>query len=461
MKMKNHRALLSVLLAAVLAFPGYVPAAEKTVGNTLVLQMKSGPTVQGELLAVKGDRLILFDMNSLTGLEIGIGDVSKIRIVKPSKFGSGVGLGILIGGASGALLGLVSGNDTSGFLRFSAGQKAAMGALGLGILGIPVGGIAGALSGIDESIDIAGLPAASQAIILGKLKAYARTAGEFSKTLEVRPAPVVREEARPAEPAAPRKRGRFHLSVIPGYFRSPSAGQIGDLMRGIGFNSAVTYSGGWFGSGSSTTAYPLTTKDTMLFIKDVRLEYSLSRAFALGVSYSPLGRHTVTGRHVILGKDYRYYYPPETYLVGSGEGKTIFLTASLFPVPDAFLKKLTFKLSAGIGYADVRLDYTGSQFAYAYEDPAWPADRKSASRKGLGGLLAAELIYFFNPHWSLGLNGDFKYVPVVIGGFAIDCPYLCYEVASAVRLESLRIDIPAKTSNFGGWGIGLNFGYHF
>ncbi len=457
MKEKSLRVLLGLLLAAILAFPGNVPAAEKTRGNTLVLRMKSGETVQGELLAVKEDRLILFDASSLTGLEIVLGDVADIRIVKPSKFGSGVGTGFLIGAAGGALLGLLSGSD-SGFLGMSAGTKAFAGGLALGILGAPIGGVIGAVSGIDQWIDVDALPAASHRAVLERLRIYSRTAGEFSGKLEVRPSPVVvPETVRPAEPSAPRKRGRFHLSFTPAYFRSSYVGQAKDLMEKLGFKSS--WSSSFLGGGST---YPRVEKSTALLIKDVRIEYSVSRLFALGVAYSPLGHHTVLGRHIILDKESQRYNAAETYLTASGSGNVFFLTASLFPIPDAFLKKYTLKLTAGIGYAIVGIDYNGSMYGYDFDDESRRlSDKKSISKKGLGGLLAAELIYFSSPNWSLGLSADYKYVPAAIGGFEIDCPYTYYEYGSDPSRESVRVNVPAKTWNLGGWGVGLHVGYHF
>jgi len=466
MKAKNNRVLMSVLLAAVLAFPGNVSAAEKKKGNTVVLEMKGGETVQGELLAVREDRLVLFDMDALAGRDVPLGDVSRIRIVKPSKFGQGVGTAFLIGAVSGVCLGLASGT-TQGLSggTISAGTKAVAGAFGFGILGIPIGGVVGAVSGIDQWIDVAALPAASHRAVLERLRIYARTAGEFSGKLEVRPSPVVVPETvrsavptvSSAEPAAPRKLGRFHLSLTPAYFRSSYVGQAQDLMEEIGFKSA--WSSSFLGGGST---YPRVEKSAALLIKDFRIEYSVSRLFALGAAYCPLGHHTVTGRHIILDKESQKYYKTDTNLAASGSGNAFFLTASLFPIPDAFLKKFTFKVTAGIGFANVGIDYNGNMYGSDfYGESPRPSEKNSTSKKSPAGLLAAELIYFSSPNWSLGLSADYKYVSAAAGEFAIDCPYTYYEYGSDPSRESLLVNVPDKTWNFGGWGIGLHVGYHF
>lgn len=471
------------LLIAVLLLSGIAPAAEKKSGNTLALTLKNGQTIKGELLTVKGDRLILLDANSLAGAEIRIGDVARVRVMKKSHWLPGLGLGLLIGGASGAVLGLLSGDDQSGFLPFSAGQKAAGGALGLGLLGAPVGGIIGAITGIDETMDVGALPASQIDQVLNKLKQRARVAGEIPATLKVLPSPIAQEGAEPAEkekkPALPEKAveepsrpiksetySRFHLSLVPGYFRSSGPNQLGDLMRDVGFAGVETYSG-WFGSG--TTEYPHTIKNPAFYVKDVKIEYSLSRKFALGLAYCPLGEHTVSGRHLISGKDYRPDYFPETYLIGSYSGRVFFLTASYFPIPDAFLKKFSVKLTAGFGYGKMRMDYYGSEYEYEFQDlvanPYSQTNKKSFSKNGVGALVSAEAIHFFNPHWSLGINADYKYVPVHSGGFALDCPYSYYDASPAsggsMRYDVLRVDIPSRNYNFGGLGIGVHFGFHF
>jgi len=467
------------LLIAVLLLSGIAPAAERKSGNTLALTLKNGQTIKGELLTVKGDRLILLDANSLAGAEIWIGDVARIRVMKKSRLRPGLGLGLLIGGASGAVLGLLSGDN----FPLSAGQMALGGALGFGLLGAPVGGIIGAIAGIDETMDVGTLTASQIDQVLNKLKQCARAGGEIPATLKVLPSPIAQEGAKPAEketkPALPEKAveepsqpiksepySRFHLSLVPGYFRSSGLNQLGDLMRDVGFAGVETYSS-WIGS--STTKYPNTINTSDFYVKDVKIEYSLSRKFALGLAYCPLGEHAVSGCHRISGKDFRPDDFPLTYLIGSHSGHVFFLTASYFPIPDAFLKKFSVKLTAGFGYGKMRMDYYGSEDEYGYQDlvssPYFQTNKKSFSKNGVGALVSAEAIHFFNPHWSLGINVDYKYVPVHIGGFALDCPYSYYDASpdsgGSMRYDALHVDIPSRNYNLGGLGVGVNFGFHF
>ncbi len=63
-----------------------------------------------------------------------------------SRWLLGLGLGVAVGGATGALVGYASGDDESGFLQFSAGDKAVMLGVALGAVGGVVGLVTGALS---------------------------------------------------------------------------------------------------------------------------------------------------------------------------------------------------------------------------------------------------------------------------------------------------------------------------
>jgi hypothetical protein len=145
-------------------------AKEKRNGALILVQKKDGQRIKAELLAVKDTSLILMDSWNLSGITEDIHEIRTIQILKKSKFFEGLGYGLLIGGGSGALLGLLSGNDQGGFFRFSAGEKALMGGIGFAILGAPIGGVLGAIAGIDETISLEGRSPEEIKLILNKLK---------------------------------------------------------------------------------------------------------------------------------------------------------------------------------------------------------------------------------------------------------------------------------------------------
>lgn len=81
-------------------------------------------------------------------------DLSTVLIEGKSKIGSGILTGALGGLVIGAIIGLASGDDTQGWIRFSAGQKAVMAGAALGVSGTVVGLILGLLSSSSDEMII-------------------------------------------------------------------------------------------------------------------------------------------------------------------------------------------------------------------------------------------------------------------------------------------------------------------
>ena len=121
------------------------------------------PNIRGELIAIKENSLILLERDSGADVSIDIADIKAIRIVRKSK----ALIGLLVGGAFGALLGRVT--YTGGFIGspgFSAGIGAAFGAL--------LGTLTGASEGTDEKIQIEGKSNSEIKEVLEKLRKKAR-----------------------------------------------------------------------------------------------------------------------------------------------------------------------------------------------------------------------------------------------------------------------------------------------
>jgi hypothetical protein len=168
------KSALAGFLITVLLLPGIELASEKKTGNVLVLKMKDGQVGKGELLAVKGDRLILMDPDTLTDANIGIGDIARIKVVKKSKFLLGLGIGWLPGAAIGAAIGHSKGDDKPGWFSFTAETKAFADGLVGGLLGALFGGAIGAALSADESIDTGSLSPQEWDKVLNRLKDFAR-----------------------------------------------------------------------------------------------------------------------------------------------------------------------------------------------------------------------------------------------------------------------------------------------
>jgi len=143
---------------------------KKRHGAVLIIQKKDGQRIEGELITVKPNSLLLL---SITGrdVSVGIADIKVIRIVKKSKFGKGAAIGGLVGAAGGvaSLAALMAAlEDSTGFEWYII-----FGAVGASICAV-VGGLIGALFGIDKTIQIEGMSEREISDAMNKLRKKAR-----------------------------------------------------------------------------------------------------------------------------------------------------------------------------------------------------------------------------------------------------------------------------------------------
>jgi hypothetical protein len=157
MNKKNHRrngilrsAFLAILSLALL--PPVLSAKERRGAHVLVTKY-DGTMIQGELLAVRAERLIIMEESISIGVTSNLMDVQSVQVVKKPKIGTGIGLGLLVGAAAGVAVGILAAadNESSTFSLdhggryslslFSRGQWIKGGVLSLGTIGAVLGGI--------------------------------------------------------------------------------------------------------------------------------------------------------------------------------------------------------------------------------------------------------------------------------------------------------------------------------
>jgi hypothetical protein len=185
---RNRAAWRALVLVICLGFSSLgIPAsgAEKNTGARVSVQSKDGRAVEGELVAVKGRSLVLADSVMMTSAEIAVEDIVRIRIVRKSRVFSGLGIGVLAGAASGALLGFLSGDDPkrgfwTNWMSFTASEKAGIFAISLGAVGGSIGALVGGIKGADQNIEWASLPPADRGRALRKLRAISRFPNEYA-----------------------------------------------------------------------------------------------------------------------------------------------------------------------------------------------------------------------------------------------------------------------------------------
>jgi hypothetical protein len=103
---------------------------------------------------------------------IPIDDIQNITEIKKSKFGKFLVRGLLFGAGTGAIIGLVSGDDKSGWIRFSAEDKAAIGGIYLGLVGGILGGLIGLVTGKEITYELNDHQYFQKAQVISKLCGY-------------------------------------------------------------------------------------------------------------------------------------------------------------------------------------------------------------------------------------------------------------------------------------------------
>jgi hypothetical protein len=169
---KGEKLITLVLIFFLLTLSANLYAKNK--GAKLIVAKKDGQLIEGELITVKPNSLLLLNTEGRDA-SVGIGDIRIIRIVKKSRFVQSLGIGLLIGAGTGAILGLAEGESIDFFGgTVTAGENALIGGALLGFNGLILGGIAGASAGRDKTIQIEGKSDLEIEEVLQRLRKKAR-----------------------------------------------------------------------------------------------------------------------------------------------------------------------------------------------------------------------------------------------------------------------------------------------
>ncbi len=347
---RRRRPWLPAVLAAMLlaAPPGLF--AEKH-GATLRLELLDGRRLQGELLAVKGEALLLLG-DSGSEAQAAIGEVAELRIVRGNRVGKGLVAGLVTGFVVGCLYGL----------PYALGDDEGMGLLIMGMSGSIFGGAgavvgagAGLISSSDETVRCRDRDAAWRSALLNRLQRLARfrdfpgAASGNGPGGERRPA-----AATDRVPAAPRKEefARWHLGAT--IVQSPRPFE----RRALDFSGSFRYPDpiSAAGRGSSRT-YDESGFLRWLRVGDMRLEYFLSRRWAIGFLLDPFAREKrVYGEKALrlAGQELTAWW---NMAISS---HSYFLTASYSLVAaDGFLRQTALRLQGRSGLEPFRLRLPG------------------------------------------------------------------------------------------------------
>jgi len=171
------RQILQQFFIAVVVFSLFCPGNlwAKRKGAQVQIMKSESEVIEGELLRVKDNSLLVMTTGSDTGVTVDMNEIILIRIKKKRTFGKGAGSGLLVGVGIGIVAGLAGKYDGEGILVKNKGQGAFVGGLTLGVLGLAVGGIAGSVGGeYYKKIQVEGKSPYKIKKIMLKLKEMAR-----------------------------------------------------------------------------------------------------------------------------------------------------------------------------------------------------------------------------------------------------------------------------------------------
>jgi hypothetical protein len=142
----------------------------KKRGAKLIITKKDGQSIEGELITVKPNSLLLLERSG-KDMSVEIEEIKIIRIVKKSKFWTGVQIGGFIGAVWGALLFLSSEKEDVVFMPFTVLSPHAIQG---GVIGAILGGIISGVALTDKTIQIEGMTDSEIQETLDKLRKKAR-----------------------------------------------------------------------------------------------------------------------------------------------------------------------------------------------------------------------------------------------------------------------------------------------
>ncbi len=140
--------------------------AKERRGAKLIITKKEGQQIEGELITVKQNSLLLLDAEG-KDVSVGIADIKVIRVMKKSK---GARTGFLIGGGLALIVGVGQiGAEVHGFI-----PSFIDGLIFFALPGALIGVIIGAVAGTDKTIQIEGMTDSEIRETMDKLRKKAR-----------------------------------------------------------------------------------------------------------------------------------------------------------------------------------------------------------------------------------------------------------------------------------------------
>jgi hypothetical protein len=161
----------TVLALLILVLPGALSARGR--GAKLEITLKDGHYIEGELIAVKPDSLLLLDP-AQKDESIDIAGIRSIRMIRKSKAGLGAACGLLAGVVGAAIISSGQKETDNPLVLIGQGMEVAGAAVAFGGIGLGIGISGGLLAGKDKWIQLEGKSEAEVRQALAYLRGKAR-----------------------------------------------------------------------------------------------------------------------------------------------------------------------------------------------------------------------------------------------------------------------------------------------
>jgi len=173
--MKKTGAALLLIGLGLSASAAPAAAAKEKAGARVAVELAGGRLVEGELIAVRAQSLVVADPVSLASSEVPLAEIFRVKVIRKTRLLKGLGLGSLIG-AGASWVGIVAIGRASGSTGdFMGGAKVYVGLTAYGaVLGLVVGALAASISGQDQTINWAALSSSERKAALRKLRKMSR-----------------------------------------------------------------------------------------------------------------------------------------------------------------------------------------------------------------------------------------------------------------------------------------------
>jgi hypothetical protein len=444
MKQWSKRLAATVLALMMLVLPRALSARERR-GADLIITRQDGRRVQGELIAVKPDALVLLTLDAKDE-SVMLAEIKSIKILRRSKAWQGVLGGLLAGAVGGAIWGVSTASDEWGVAGGAfLGGLAVMGPASL------LGLMAGMGAGLDDEIDLAGLPVSEMNRILAKLSRQARGPRVYVPT----PGILVAGEPTTKPASSGYERTRFKLSWMPGY---RVGGQGYSLAaEDITFRFTEDLPSGE--AGPYTSSWDPFVDRPRFSLGRVTLAYQWSRRLASEIELYVSNRLTdqrfgeLNFTSTLDGLTYYGYFG-----VPGVVGSTSLLAGLVFrPFPPAFLQPHVLEFGAAAGPAWI--SWTARSI-YDFSPDLLTVDRRTTTWTARACM---SYDYYFSPAFSMGVFAEYGWLQADISSFSVTKLVYYYESGNSVNAltRETEVTFPGRTIALGGLACGLKFGFSF